>query len=101
MLVRLDYAASVIVNANHGVMRPAIEFGIVDCIAECVRPVVPQVTAWRSPDRRVQALFTTCIFTRPNESTKGKQRYGGSIPLTRSRLRGQRSDVVEAFVPNA
>ena len=32
----------------------------------------------------VQALLTTCVFIRPNESAKGKQRYDGSIPFTRS-----------------
>ena len=30
----------------------------------------------------VQALLTTCVFIRPNESAKGKQRYDGSIPFS-------------------
>jgi hypothetical protein len=32
MFVRLDHVASFIVNANHGVMGPAVEFRVVDCV---------------------------------------------------------------------
>ncbi len=33
VLVRLDHVASFIVNANHGIMRTAVEFRVSDCVA--------------------------------------------------------------------
>ena len=34
VLVRFDHVARFIVNANHGVMRAAVEFGVIDYIAD-------------------------------------------------------------------
>jgi hypothetical protein len=34
VFVRLDYIARLIVNANHGIMRVAVEFGVIDYIAD-------------------------------------------------------------------
>ena len=44
-----------IVNADHSMLSPAAMLGIVDCIADCVWPDVPQPTecpAHRKSDRR-------------------------------------------------
>jgi len=40
VLVRFDFVASCIVNANHGVM-------LVDCVADWVWLAVPQATGWQ------------------------------------------------------
>jgi len=34
VLVRFDHVASIIVNVNHSVMRVAVEFGVIDYIAD-------------------------------------------------------------------
>jgi len=47
VLVRLDYIASIIVNANDGVMRSAVELRIIDCVADCVRLAIPQAPEWQ------------------------------------------------------
>ena len=49
----------------------------------------------------VQAFLPTSDFPRPYESSEAGHRNVGSIPLTRSSLRLERREVVEAFVPNA
>jgi len=36
VLVRLDHVARFIVNANHSVVRPAVEFGVADRIPDRV-----------------------------------------------------------------
>ena len=44
VLVRFDHVASVIVNANHGIMRTAIKLRV----SNCVRVFrVPQATEWQ------------------------------------------------------
>jgi hypothetical protein len=63
VFVCLDHVASVIVNANHGIMRPAVEFGVVDCIAEFVWLVIPQPTKWQRSGDEIKAAF---IFARSN-----------------------------------
>jgi hypothetical protein len=55
--VRLDHIASGIVNPNHGIMRPAVEFGVVDCIAECVRLVIPQPPEWQHIGNQIDAAM--------------------------------------------
>jgi len=47
VLVRLDHVASVIVNANQGVMCPAEEFRLADCIADCVWLAIPEPPEWQ------------------------------------------------------
>jgi hypothetical protein len=42
MGVQLDHVASFIVNANHSIMRAAVKFGVVDCIADCAWLAVTQ-----------------------------------------------------------
>ena len=44
VLVRFNHIASFVVNANHGVMRPAEKFCIADCIADCISLGIPQAT---------------------------------------------------------
>jgi hypothetical protein len=63
VFVRFDHVASVIVNANHGIMRPAVEFGVVDCIAEFVWLVIPQPTKWQRIGDKIKAAS---IFARAN-----------------------------------
>jgi hypothetical protein len=36
VLVRLDDVASFIVNANHCIVRTAVELGVADCVQDCV-----------------------------------------------------------------
>jgi hypothetical protein len=45
--MRLDHVASLTVNANHRIVRPAEKFRLADCIADCVRFAVPQATEWQ------------------------------------------------------
>jgi hypothetical protein len=47
VLVRLDHIASVIVNANHSIMRTGSKLGVTDCIADCVRLAVREPGEWR------------------------------------------------------
>jgi hypothetical protein len=43
VLVRLDHVASVIINANHGIVGAAEKLGVADCI----RLAVPKATKWQ------------------------------------------------------
>src|SRR5262245_22239904 len=47
VLVRLDHVASRIVNANHGIVRTAVELRISDCIRDGIRLAIPQPTEWQ------------------------------------------------------
>jgi hypothetical protein len=47
VLVRLDHIASVIVNANHGIVWAAVEFRVVDCVPDCIRFAVLKATEWQ------------------------------------------------------
>jgi hypothetical protein len=47
VLVRFDDIASFIVNANHGIMRPAEKLRVTDCIRGYIRPGVPEVAEWQ------------------------------------------------------
>jgi uncharacterized protein (UPF0212 family) len=44
VLVRLDHVASVIVNANHGIVRATVKLRVFDSVAHRIRPIVPQPT---------------------------------------------------------
>jgi hypothetical protein len=44
VFVRFDHVASVIVNANHSIMRTAVKLGKADGVADCVWPGIPQWT---------------------------------------------------------
>jgi hypothetical protein len=46
LLVRFDHIALGIVNANHSIMRPAVEFYVADCIPDCVWAAIPQWAVW-------------------------------------------------------
>jgi hypothetical protein len=46
VLVRFDHIALGIVNANHSIMRPAVEFYVADCIPDCVWAAIPQWAVW-------------------------------------------------------
>ena len=46
VLVRFDYIARCIVNANHGVVRAAEKLCVADCIPDCVWAVITQRTVW-------------------------------------------------------
>jgi hypothetical protein len=56
VLVRLDHVASFIVNADHGIVRAAVEFRVADCIADCVWLAVPRQSKWRF-DRKINRGF--------------------------------------------
>ena len=44
VLVRLDHVTGCIVNANHGIMCAAVEFGVIDYIADRKGP---RLFSWR------------------------------------------------------
>jgi hypothetical protein len=47
MLMRLDHVARRIVNANHSIVRAAVELLVVKCAADRIRFAVPQPTVWQ------------------------------------------------------
>jgi hypothetical protein len=47
VLVCFDHVASVIVNANHSVVRTAAMLGVADCVADRVWLAVPKSTEWK------------------------------------------------------
>ena len=51
VLMRLDYVASGIVNANHGIMRTAEKL----CVEGCVWLAVPQPTEWQRIGSQIDA----------------------------------------------
>jgi hypothetical protein len=60
LFVRFDHVASRIVNANHGIMRPAETFSISDGV---IGLVVPQLPEWQRIGNQIDAAF---IFARTN-----------------------------------
>jgi hypothetical protein len=44
LFVLLDHVASLIVNANHGIMRATAMLSVSDCIRDRIRTVVAQAT---------------------------------------------------------
>ena len=44
VLVRFDHVASIIVNGITGSCDRLENLGVVDCVADCIRPDVPQPT---------------------------------------------------------
>ena len=47
VFVCFNHVASGILNANHSIMRAAIELCVVNCVADCVWVTVPQATEWQ------------------------------------------------------
>jgi hypothetical protein len=47
VLVRFDYVAAIIINADHSIMRAAIRLGKADGIADCIWPGISQGTVWQ------------------------------------------------------
>ena len=54
VLVRRDHVARFIVNTGHSVMRAAVEFCVLDCIADFG---VPQATEWQRVANQSDAAF--------------------------------------------
>jgi hypothetical protein len=61
VLVRLNHVASIIVNANHRIVRAAAMFGVTDCVRDCIRLAVPQPTEWQRVGKEIDAAM---IFPR-------------------------------------
>ena len=55
MLVRLDHVARFIVNANHGVVRPAAKLRVADCIADRVWLAIPEPAKWQRIGNQIDA----------------------------------------------
>jgi hypothetical protein len=55
VLVGFDHVASLIVNANHSVMRPVARLCVVNCVAHCVWLTVPQPTEWQPIGNQIDA----------------------------------------------
>jgi hypothetical protein len=55
VLVRLDHVASGIAKADHSIMRAAAVFGVVDCVADRVRFVIPQPPEWQRIGYQIDA----------------------------------------------
>ena len=51
LLVCPDHIASLIINANHSVLRAAAKLRVfdrvADCIRDCIRLAVPEATEWQ------------------------------------------------------
>jgi hypothetical protein len=56
-----DHVACCIVNADHSIVRAAVMLGIADCIADRIRPVVPQPTERQRVREQIKAAM---IFAR-------------------------------------
>ena len=71
VLVRVDYVASLIVNANHSVMRAAKKLGVADCIADCVWLAIPQGTDGSTSEIKSKPLiFAGADFVDVQTSSK-------------------------------
>jgi hypothetical protein len=46
VFVRFDHVARVIIHANHSIMWSAVMLGVADCVADCVRLVIPERVEW-------------------------------------------------------
>jgi hypothetical protein len=57
VLVRLDHVASLIVNANHGIVWLASMFRVPDCVADSVRLAIPQPTEWQRVADQINAAM--------------------------------------------
>ena len=57
MLIRFDHAARFMISANHSIMRAAVELGVADCVADCIRPAIPQATEWQDIGNQIDATF--------------------------------------------
>ncbi|TMP93668.1 MAG: hypothetical protein E6L08_05095 [Verrucomicrobia bacterium] len=57
VLVRFDHVVSVIVKANHCVMRPTAKLGVADCISDCVWLTVPEPTQWERIGDEIKAVM--------------------------------------------
>jgi hypothetical protein len=60
VFVRLDHVASVIVNANHSVIRTAVKLGEAYSIADCVRFGIPQCAEWQHVGNQIDTTFIFC-----------------------------------------
>jgi hypothetical protein len=57
VLVRLDHLASIIVNANHSVVRTTAVFGISDCVVDRVLSGVPQLAEGQHIGNQIDAAL--------------------------------------------
>jgi hypothetical protein len=63
--VGVDHVARFIVNANLAVVRPAIKLRVADCVANRIRPGVPQATERERIGNQIDAatIFARSDFT--------------------------------------
>jgi hypothetical protein len=57
VLVRFDDVASVIVNADHSIMRSAAMLRVTDSVRDGIRPAVPEPTEWQGIGNQIEAAF--------------------------------------------
>jgi hypothetical protein len=57
VLVHLNHVANIIVNPNHGIVRSAVMFSVADCVADRLRPAIPQPTEWQSIGNQIKAAM--------------------------------------------
>jgi hypothetical protein len=55
VLVRFDHVATIIVNANHSIVRAAAKLCVVNCIADRVWLAVPQASEWQHIGNQIDA----------------------------------------------
>src|SRR5262245_1853484 len=55
VLVRFDHVASIIVNANHSIMRPAAVPRVPICLGDRVRLAIPQRPEWQDIGNQIDA----------------------------------------------
>ena len=72
VLVCFDHVARVIGNPNHGIMRSPVLAGVADCVAGCIRPVIPEPTDGNASEIRStpRLIFSWADFVNVHRSER-------------------------------
>jgi hypothetical protein len=73
VLVRLDHLASIIVNSNQRIMRPAVEVRIANRVRDSFWPVIPESPEGERIGNQIDAAM---IFTRSDLSIRDRRAEG-------------------------
>jgi hypothetical protein len=58
--VRFEHIAAHIVNANHGIVRPAAMLRVSDCVRDGIQLAIPQPTEWQRIGSQIDAGDDLC-----------------------------------------
>jgi hypothetical protein len=79
VLVRLDHVARCIVNANHGIVRPAVKFCVTNCMVGRIGLGVPQPTKWQRIGNQIDNRDDLCAGALRKRASKCGERLAGAI----------------------